>query len=91
MAKLDIRIKESGKDSLRVELGGRSRLLYLIIFILLSATVFFSIDPSQDFSSSRIGGTIFTFLLILISFAVTVVVRSVSINKTTGLVEKQML
>jgi len=90
MAKLDVRIKESGKDSLQIELGGRSRLLYLVIFILLSLTVFFSIDPAQDFSSSRIGGTIFTFVLILLSLAVTVVVRSVSIDKSSGLVEKRI-
>ena len=90
MAKLDIRIKESGKDSLKIELGGRSRLLYFIIFILLSLTVFLSLDPAYDFSSSRIGGTIFTFLLILLSLAVTVIVRSFKIDKRSGLVEKSI-
>ena len=90
MAKLDIRIKESGKDSLIVEMGGRRRLLYLVIFILLCITVFLSIDPAYDFSSSRIGGTIFTFLLILVSLSVTIVVRSVKIDKLNNSVEKRI-
>ena len=90
MAKLDVRIIESGKDSLIIEKGGRSRLLYLIIFILLSTTVFLSLDPAYDFSSSRIGGTIFTFVLILISLAVTLIVRSVKIDKSNGIVETQV-
>ncbi|MBB6481357.1 hypothetical protein [Spirochaeta isovalerica] len=90
MAKLDIRIKESGKDSLRIELGGRSRLLYLIIFLFLSTAVFLSIDFSYDFTSARIGGTLFTFLLILISLGVTITVRSFTIDKSIGELQRNI-
>jgi len=88
MAKLDIRIVESGKESLVIELGGRSRLLYFFIFLFLSTAVFFSIDFSYDFSPSRIGGTLFTFLLILISLGVTVTIRSFRIDKSSGVLAK---
>jgi hypothetical protein len=90
MAKLDIRIKESGKDSLKIELGGKSRLLYFLIFLFLTTAVVLSIDFSYDFSSSRIGGTLFTFLLILICLGVTLTVRSFTIDKTGGVLNKNI-
>lgn len=90
MAKLDIRIKESGKDSLKIELGGRSRLLYFFIFLFLTAAVVLSIDFSYDFTSSRIGGTLFTFLLIFVCLGVTLTVRSFSVDKTSGVLNKNI-
>jgi hypothetical protein len=90
MAKLDIRFKESGIDSLKIEQGGRGRLVYLIIFIFLSLTVFFSLDPSADFTSSRIGGTLFTFLLMIVSLAVTLTVRYIEIDKHSGILCKRV-
>jgi len=90
MAKLDIRIVESGKESLVIELGGRSRLLYFFIFLFLSTAVFLSIDFSYDFSSSRIGGTVFTFLFILISLGVTLTVRSFRIDRSSGVLTRNV-
>ncbi len=75
-------------NSLLIVKGGRNRLLYLIIFLFLSITAIVSFDPSIDMNSSRIGGTIFTFALIVICFFVAFIVRNIEIDKVSNSVQK---
>lgn len=80
MNKTDLRIKDT-TNFVFIELGGKRRQLYTLLFIILLLTMFVGMDMDYDFSEKRIAGTIFFFIILIVTFGVALYHKVYILNK----------
>ncbi len=80
------RLKITGNNTLLLRSDFVRRITFGIIFLILSAGMVLSFDPSKDLTGARLGGTIFYLVLIIIALFVTALEKLITFDKNRGVI-----
>lgn len=87
IGKLDSKLKVLSKESFIIKQGGKTRLAFFSIFLLLAISAIINFNPEVDFSDERVVATIVIFLLTIISLLISVLIKEFVVDVNSGTIQ----